>query len=446
MNRFFTQYRTEFFNGFLFLLGLLTLLGFQNCGQGFAINEELSSLVNPSTLDAESENVFERTWPNNSTTRPESSEIISEKIDIDIDGDGDFETLFLTLENNSSNEPNPMIRIVDQKTYNQIQNFQDDNFKPLQPFSFFLIDLDENGKDEFYYLAEDMKTIVGLSMQSLSINDRERPFLSFHYHVQIDELETYVQDNDLPQFESENDPVRGPLLLLGPFAIDENGLGQLLVLNSEEEPSEPSGPITPTPFDNPITQDQSFTINENEAFQASLDARDPENDPITYITTRQPNHGSLVIEGDNFTYTPNSHYFGVDSFAYQAEDIFGHQSQTTEVVFDIREVIVPNSNPTGENLNLSLIEDDSLSFDITVSDNDSTDILSIDIITPTSHGTLTSQSNFSFLYTPDSNFSGTDFLIYEVRDQRGGKSIQYRINLQVDGINDPPQICCQDPS
>ena len=51
-----------------------------------------------------------------------------------------------------------------------------------------------------------------------------------------------------------------------------------------------------------------------------LNATDLDGDPLTYAIVTPPSHGTLSGSGSTRTYTPDRHYFGLDSFTFKAND------------------------------------------------------------------------------------------------------------------------------
>ena len=79
---------------------------------------------------------------------------------------------------------------------------------------------------------------------------------------------------------------------------------------------------------------------------------------------------------------------------------------------------------------------------VIVNDTDADgDILTVNTtpVTDVSNGTLTLNSDGSFIYTPNANFNGTDSFTYEVSDGNGGTD-QATVTITVNSINDVPEI------
>jgi VCBS repeat-containing protein len=94
--------------------------------------------------------------------------------------------------------------------------------------------------------------------------------------------------------------------------------------------------------DAPVAQADAFTTDEDVAVVGNVLAdngggtdADPDGDPLTVNTTpvAGPANGTLVLAADgSFTYTPNPHFNGTDSFTYEVADGNGGTDQTTVTI------------------------------------------------------------------------------------------------------------------
>jgi len=79
--------------------------------------------------------------------------------------------------------------------------------------------------------------------------------------------------------------------------------------------------ITVLPVDDaPVASDVQASTNENQGVAVKLVASDIDSAELTYSIVTQPAHGTVAGVPPNLSYTPTSHYFGSDSFSYQASD------------------------------------------------------------------------------------------------------------------------------
>ena len=69
----------------------------------------------------------------------------------------------------------------------------------------------------------------------------------------------------------------------------------------------------------PTVSNISETTEEDVSIQITLNGNDYDNDTLTYYVN-QPNNGSVVLNNNVATYTPELNFFGNDSFNYMAND------------------------------------------------------------------------------------------------------------------------------
>jgi len=81
----------------------------------------------------------------------------------------------------------------------------------------------------------------------------------------------------------------------------------------------------------PTASNGSVSTDENTAVSGTLSASDSDGDSLTFSIVSQPSNGSVSITNSStgaFTYTPNSNYYGSDSFTFKATDSAGNASNT----------------------------------------------------------------------------------------------------------------------
>ncbi len=70
----------------------------------------------------------------------------------------------------------------------------------------------------------------------------------------------------------------------------------------------------------PVANSQRITVGTGASVSVVLTASDVDNNPLSYIVTQQPAHGSLSGSAPNLAYTANSGYSGADSFKFKVND------------------------------------------------------------------------------------------------------------------------------
>lgn len=87
----------------------------------------------------------------------------------------------------------------------------------------------------------------------------------------------------------------------------------------------------------PSTQDQTVNVIKNNTTTFSLNASENENEPLSYHIVTNAKNGSLNLNQNQITYTPNSNFTGSDSFAFRVNDgtYFSNTSIVTINVLDL---------------------------------------------------------------------------------------------------------------
>jgi ELWxxDGT repeat protein/VCBS repeat-containing protein len=174
----------------------------------------------------------------------------------------------------------------------------------------------------------------------------------------------------------------------------------------------------PTAAANSYTTNRDAPLTVNVAQGVLANDTDVDGDTLTAQIVSQPASGSLTLNGDgSFTYTPNDNFSGTDSFTYRASD-GSLTSNTVTVTITVADV---NTAPVAVADTYTTDEDTTLTVDVDngVLDNDTDvndDTLTATLVTEPTHGTLTLNSNGSFTYEPDDNYSGTDTFTYTAGD------------------------------
>jgi hypothetical protein len=170
--------------------------------------------------------------------------------------------------------------------------------------------------------------------------------------------------------------------------------------------------ISVTPLnDAPTAESQSLTTPEDTARALTLTGADRDGDPITFIVTVPPQHGTLSGTAPNLTYTPTADYAGADSFAFIARDLALTDSAPALVTF-----IVTPVNDAPVPLAQTLSTQRNLPLNLTLSADDADgDALTYAVLIPPAHGTL-SGTVPNLTYTPANAYVGPDSFTFAARD------------------------------
>jgi hypothetical protein len=150
---------------------------------------------------------------------------------------------------------------------------------------------------------------------------------------------------------------------------------------------------------------------------------DPDGDAFTLSSiAEEPLHGTMTQASGVWTYTPNTGYVGVDSFSYVLSDGVS-ESDAVAVALNIHSI---NNSPSPIDDDYGVDKDGTLEVDaahgLVINDLDSEDdVLTVELLTGPSDGTLSLAANGSFTYTPDTGFTGEDSFTYVVADGTGAQ-------------------------
>lgn len=176
--------------------------------------------------------------------------------------------------------------------------------------------------------------------------------------------------------------------------------------------------IPPVAVDDSYSTPKNTTLNVPAPGVLSNDY-DPDNGPssLTAELVSGPSHGTLTFNSDgSFVYTPNTGFSGTDTFTYRAYDGANYSNVATVTI----EVIAANKPPVAVNDSYSTCMNTPLSVPAPgVLGNDydpDNDSLTAELVSGPSHGTLTLNSDGSFIYVPDTDFYGTDEFTYKAYD------------------------------
>jgi len=193
----------------------------------------------------------------------------------------------------------------------------------------------------------------------------------------------------------------------------------------------------------PVAVNDIATTDEDEPICINVTSNDYDTDGgIDYSTveiTQFPSHGSLqVYSNGTIKYNPVTGYYGADQFKYRVKDNDGEWSNEATVTITISPV---NDAPVVNDDFYATDEDVVLTVDapgVLANDSDADgDTLTAILESNPSHGSLTSNSDGSFVYEPEENYYGIDNFTYRAYDEQEYSTIA-TVYINVTAINDIP--------
>jgi len=170
--------------------------------------------------------------------------------------------------------------------------------------------------------------------------------------------------------------------------------------------------------DDPVGTDDSGAGDEDTQITGNVlgNDSDVDGDDLMVTGNTAPLYGTLVIAADGaFTYTPYEDFNGADSFSYTVSDGEGG-SDTATVALTVNPV---NDAPVATDEAIEVEAEIPYSGQIGVTDVDSASF-SYSVATDPENGSLTLETDGSYTYTPDEDFSGFDRFEVLVDDGAGG--------------------------
>ncbi|PKQ62751.1 hypothetical protein BZG02_11115 [Labilibaculum filiforme] len=196
--------------------------------------------------------------------------------------------------------------------------------------------------------------------------------------------------------------------------------------------------ITVDPInDTPLAVDDDLWLKEDASISGNVFDNDEKlvDTPVVIVSNTDPANGTLVLNADGtFTYTPNSGYFGDDSFTYTLRDADGEESTATvSVVVDPLDY-EPIANDDFDTIN----EDETSSGDLLSNDEDliNPPVVVISNTNP-ANGTVVVNADGTYIYTPNPDFNGIDTFTYTIEDADGDQDTA-TVSITVNPVNDTP--------
>ena len=121
---------------------------------------------------------------------------------------------------------------------------------------------------------------------------------------------------------------RVPALALAAALTLTVGAQALFGLGKKEAPQAEEGA--------PAAQDLEIATYRDIPYEAQFLASGEAGETLTFAVADQPRKGTVVVEGDRFTYAPDEGVTGSDSFTYTATDTAGRVSQPATVKVEIQ--------------------------------------------------------------------------------------------------------------
>ncbi len=197
------------------------------------------------------------------------------------------------------------------------------------------------------------------------------------------------------------------------------------------------GNIAALPDEYTTSEDTDLVRDRNDGLLSN--DGDGSTEQLAAEVVEGPDHGRLQFNDDgSFRYIPDANFSGVDQFTYRATD-GNEQSNIARVTINITSVNDPPSGKsdlyeTDEDVPLNVSAENGVLRNDTDVDGDA---IVATIVVDVENGSLTLNSDGSFVYTPNADFHGTDVFSYRVGDS-SDTSDPISVLLTVVQVEDTP--------
>ncbi len=170
----------------------------------------------------------------------------------------------------------------------------------------------------------------------------------------------------------------------------------------------------------PVANPDDYITDVNTPVNGSVlpNDFDPDGDDLTPTKTSDPTNGSVVFNPDGtFTYTPNTDFEGEDSFTYEVCDADGLCDETTVTIIVVPDNVFENTVVAVDDNGYGEINND-ITGDVSLNDFDpeGNNIVSHTLISGPSNGSVVLNNDGTYVYTPNTDYTGNDSFIYEICD------------------------------
>jgi subtilisin family serine protease len=282
-----------------------------------------------------------------------------------------------------------------------------------------------SGSDRFTYQANDGKENGPIATVLLSVLDVNNPPLAERQSIltKVDQpapvhLAATDLDGDPLTYSITSQPVHGSLTGSGTnyVYVPETGfLGhdEFTYEASDGQDSSPPAIVSITVTDQntpPVAQDLWVRVLVNTPTNITLQATDPESNPLSFHVVSRPSHGKITGKGQVLVYSPNPYFSGSDRFTFKADD--GElESNSGTVTLSVEP---PNHPPVSTNQEVVVTMNTPTSITLAVQDVDGNE-LRCPILKGPQYGLLSGLGT-RFTYVPKPDYLGSDRFTYKAWD------------------------------
>ena len=199
--------------------------------------------------------------------------------------------------------------------------------------------------------------------------------------------------------------------------------------------SSPSPPPAPPANRAPTLTTTAASTNEDTTLSVQVAASDPDNNPLTFALSVNPQHGTATLTATGaLTYVPASNYSGADSLTVSVSDNAGGQVTGAINVT----VTAVNDAPVLTTTSLVVKGNEVLTAQLAGTDVEG-DAFTFQFVPGAGHGQLVAAASGALTYTPDTNYTGADQVrVRLVETTSALVSAEQVVSIEVRPPNRPP--------
>lgn len=318
---------------------------------------------------------------------------------------------------------------------------------------------DYNGNDTFTYQATNQVIESDTGTVSLSISPVADPPTVEDISIEIDEdgiinIALQCKDPDAEQsftYSIVDNPTNGSVSINGATAtyipsLNWNGTDTFTYKSNDGTFDSNVGTVTTTiqaVDEDPNTIDIFVATDEDAPIDITLSAEEYDGDSYSFSVVSSTTNGTLSLNGDVATYTPNLNWYGTDIFTFQALD----DRSITNIATATITVNPVNDAPNIEPITVEIDEDNggngTWSGIYNFGDVEG-DVITYSIDSSTAHPEILASFRFFLSHTwwldidPSEDYFGTHEYTYTASD--GMDTSTSTITLTVNNIYDAPRV------
>jgi ELWxxDGT repeat protein len=301
------------------------------------------------------------------------------------------------------------------------------------------------GVDSFTYVANDGRSNSNVATVNIIVNnisDTKAPVITLIGGDTTLAIGTTYTDAGASANDNMDGDITSSIVISGDTvntAIPGNYVIRYDVNDSTGNKANQQTRIVTVTNNKPVALGNAYTINEDTNLTRPLQGSDIDSGTVlTYSIVNGPANGSISMIGNNFTYTPDPDYFGIDNFTFEVRDEFNATSNISNINITINDVAELNKIPVAEDINVSMdVNTSMITFGLNASDADIGNTLTYSIVDNPAFGTLIVNNQSGQVTYNRGTYTGNTSFTYKVNDGTIDSNIA-TVYIRSNVPNNPP--------